>query len=133
LAQTYAFGGRDDEAIEIFDQVAASEGGVFSTISRLFASGLRYDRDQVMQILEVTDLGSIAMTDEYYPTNIAAALVLVGENDEAIAWIERAISWGFTNYRWLHDHNRFLEPLRGDPRFQALMEKAREKQEAFTV
>jgi serine/threonine protein kinase len=29
--------------------------------------------------------------------------------------------------------NRFLAPLRGDPRFEALMEKAREKQRAFEV
>jgi hypothetical protein len=28
-------------------------------------------------------------------------------------------------------HNAMLAPLRGDPRFEVLMEKAREKQRAF--
>lgn len=40
---------------------------------------------------------------------------------------------GITNHRFLSEHNRFLAPLRGDPRFEALMEKAREKECAFEV
>jgi hypothetical protein len=46
-------------------------------------------------------------------------------------WLEKALAWGFSNHRFWAEHNRFPTPLRGDPRFQALMEKARENQRAF--
>ncbi len=133
LAQAYAFGGREDEAIELFERVDSLGAGVFSPLSLLFASALRNDYVKVLHVLETSDLRNIAMTDEYYPTQIAAALVRVGEKDEAITWLERALSWGFSNHRWLSEHNRFLKPLCGDPRFEAIMEKAREQEQAIEV
>jgi hypothetical protein len=81
--------------------------------------------------LDTTEIKSNAMTDEYYPTQVAVALALIGEHEQAMDWIEQAVSWGFTNYRWLGEFNRFFEPLRIYPRFRTLMEKARKKQEAF--
>lgn len=42
-----------------------------------------------------------------------------------------AISWGMSHYRFLAEHNRFLAPLRGNPRFEGLLDRAREKQRAF--
>ncbi|SRR5450759_130171 len=76
---------------------------------------------------------SIALTDEIYPTVIAASLARVGDHDRTLEWLGHAISRGFTNHRFLSEHNRFLAPLRGDPHFEALMDKAREKECAFEV
>jgi hypothetical protein len=53
--------------------------------------------------------------------------------NHALEWLERAIVWGFSNHRFLSEHSRFLAPLRGDPRFEALLERAREKERAFVV
>jgi non-specific serine/threonine protein kinase len=72
-------------------------------------------------------------TDEYYPLFVANALACVNEFDEALSFVEMAISKGFTNYQFLSQHNRFLAPLRGNARFQQLMELARQKQEAFEI
>jgi len=35
---------------------------------------------------------------------------------------------GFINHRFFAENDPFLANLRGDPRFEALMERAREKQ-----
>lgn len=75
----------------------------------------------------------VAKTDEWFPNFIAACLVQVGDNDGALEWLERAITWGFSNHRFLSEHSRFLAPLRGEPRFLALMERARKKQQAFVA
>ena len=54
--------------------------------------------------------------------------------EEALTWLTQAVSWGFSKPpRFLAEHNRLLAPLRGDPRLEALMEKAREKEREFEV
>jgi len=58
----------------------------------------------------------------------AAASASVGETDEALYWLSRAIEMGFINHRFFAEHDPFLATLRGDPRFEELMERAREKQ-----
>jgi hypothetical protein len=73
------------------------------------------------------------MTDEYFPCYYAACLAWVGEIDEALRWLEQAVSWWFSNHEFLARHNRFLAPLRGDSRFEALINKAREKERTFEV
>ena len=47
-------------------------------------------------------------------------------------WNDNAIDWGMSAHRW-YETNRYLEPLRGAPRFEALMAKAKEKARAFEV
>ena len=49
---------------------------------------------------------------------------MLGEHDGAFPWLERAIEYGFTNERFLREHEPFIAPLRSDPRFAALLEKA---------
>ena len=73
------------------------------------------------------------MTDQFYPFCLATVFACIGDTEEAMTWLTQAVSWGFSNHRFLAEHNRLLAPLRGDPRFEALMEKAREKEREFEV
>jgi hypothetical protein len=66
-----------------------------------------------------------------FPLSIADCLAIVGDEDGALEWLGRAIDRGFCNDRYLEEHDRFLEPLHGNPRFQQLMDKARQKAEPF--
>jgi hypothetical protein len=126
-----AYAGEEREAHEEYSKVARTDAGLWSDFSELFRRALEKDRNGVMQQLDATALPDLAKTDEYYPLFLANALARVGEHAEALYWLERSIGWGFTNHRFLSEHNRLLEPLRGDQRFQALVERARESQEAF--
>jgi TolB-like protein len=132
LAQALAYSGRIDEAKLNFEKVAKMEAVPLSDLSALFCQALEGNRSRVQELLASnTTLHEAAKTDEWFPNFIAACLVQVGDNDGALEWLERAVTWGFSNHRFLSEHSRFLAPLRGDPRFQALMERARKKQQAF--
>jgi len=62
---------------------------------------------------------------------IANALALAGDYDNALVWLKRSVDWGFSNHKFLINHNRFLEPLRDDLRFLSIVDQARKQQEAF--
>ena len=118
---------------ELYRQVADMDGGFWSDHCALFQRAFEQDRDGVLALLEKGDYRKAAKTDEQYPIHIANALTLVGEIDEALRWLPHAIEYGFLNYRFLSQHNRFLVPLRGDARFEQLMEIARQRHDAFRV
>ena len=57
-----------------------------------------------------------------------AARVRQGQRDEALRRLSGAIEIGFINHRFFAEHVPFLATLRGDPCFEALMERARAKE-----
>jgi tetratricopeptide (TPR) repeat protein len=132
LAKTLAYGGHEKEAHALFKQVAAQDTGFWSDHCRLLQKALEDDREGVLEVLSNTGLRSHASTDEIYPICLANALTRVGEIDEALKWVDQSVSWGFTNYRFLSEHNPFLAPLRDNPKFRQIMERARQRQEAFS-
>ena len=134
LAQALAYAGQESEAQALFRQIAKTPKGFFSDGSELFSRALYGDRSGVLDWINTNAyLREMAKTDEFFPCYLAACLAHIGETKEALDWIEQAISWGFSNHRFLSQYNRFLEPLRGDPRFEALLDRAREKERAFEV
>lgn len=56
-----------------------------------------------------------------------------GWTGEALYWLANAIQLGFLNHRFLATIDPFLAALRGDTRFEALMDRAREKQRALKM
>jgi hypothetical protein len=53
--------------------------------------------------------------------------------DEAIRWLERAIDRGSINYPLFAEKDPFYENLRGDERFEMLMDRIRPEWERFEV
>jgi hypothetical protein len=62
---------------------------------------------------------------------MAGAYALIGRTDDAIEWTRIAISRGFLHYPFLSSHDPFLESIRSDARFEALMIKLRPRWEAI--
>ncbi len=54
--------------------------------------------------------------------NVACNYALLGKTEEAFASLEKAILNGFGHREWL-EHDSDLDSLRGDPRFQALLNR----------
>jgi serine/threonine protein kinase len=132
LAQALAYAGEDAEPRELFKQVARMEAGMFSDLSMLYGLAAGGDREALQKALDTNSgLLETAKTDEWYPNFIAACLAMVGDHERAIDWLERAVAWGFCNVRFLAELSPFLAPLRHHPRFEALLEPAREKELAF--
>jgi hypothetical protein len=60
--------------------------------------------------------------------NLACMSARVGDRERALGYLERSVERGETNPDLLTDPD--LEPLRGEPRFQALAERVRAAQPA---
>jgi TolB-like protein/Flp pilus assembly protein TadD len=54
--------------------------------------------------------------------NVACVKALAGQKDEALDCLDKAIRNGFGHREWL-DNDTDLDPLRSDPRFEALLKK----------
>ncbi len=64
---------------------------------------------------------------------MASAYALVGESDQALDWLEHAVTVrGWVDHVFFSRHDRFLGSLRSTRRFQELMASARERHERFT-
>ncbi|MCJ7486155.1 MAG: tetratricopeptide repeat protein [Candidatus Aminicenantes bacterium] len=134
LAQALAYQGRENEAVPYFDKVIAAGARPLSALSRLWRLAAGGDREGFRKALESdAQLLETARTDEWFPNFIAACLARLGDHAGAIEWLGRAVGWGFSNYRFLSELSPFLAPIRGDRRFQALLEDARRKQEILDI
>ena len=75
----------------------------------------------------------MAESDEYWAYLMAGAYALVGETDQALGWLDHAVTVrGWIDYVYFTKHDRFLESLRSTPQFQDLMASARGRYQRFT-
>ena len=132
--QALAYAGKEDEAIAVFERCARLNAGVFSDFCELGARAFRGERENARAWFESKgNLQQGAMSDESFPGYVSTCFARVGEFDLALRWLEQAIRWGFTNHRFHSEHNRYLAPLRGAPRFEALMKLAQEQARAIEL
>jgi TolB-like protein/Tfp pilus assembly protein PilF len=54
--------------------------------------------------------------------NVGCIYALAGKHEEAIDYLDRAVGNGYSQKTWL-EHDSALDPLRDNPRFQALLRK----------
>jgi len=132
LGQALAYAGDEIEAVAAFEKGSNEKTGLMSDFCELGARAFRGERERVREWFESNEgIQQAALRDETFPRYAAQCFARVGAFDEALRWLERAMDWGFTNHRFLAEQDRGLVPLRGDPRFAALLERARQKQRAF--
>lgn len=132
LGLALACAGREPEAGAAFDQVAPIDGFAWADPSRLFALALRDDVEAARALLERSEsLRAIAAADETGAMIVATALGRLGDRERTLEWVGHTVSLGFSSSRFLSEHNRYLASLRGDPRFEGLMDLARENERAF--
>jgi TolB-like protein len=131
LAQMAAYSGDNESAHAEFKKIALSDSLPWKEFCKLFQLALDNDRKGVIDHLQSSMINDISKTDEYYPLFIANALTLVNEIDEALVWLKRAVDWGFSNYKFLSEFNRFMIPLRRESRFLTIIEQAFKQQVAF--
>jgi non-specific serine/threonine protein kinase len=120
--------GRDDEAIALVESVAKDEKPtIFSRLAVLWRYAFSGDRQKVLSLM-TPELVQICQRDYQYSCDLACVYAKLGDADSALNWLLNAVELGFLNHRYLGEIDPVLAPLRGDPRFQALMARAREKQ-----
>jgi hypothetical protein len=116
-----------------FRHIAACDNPIYSTFGRLFGAALQGDRERVLDGLSTPGVQHLMRKYGTSCAPVASCLAHVGENALALDWLEAAVELGYTNHRFIEEHDRMLAPLRSVPRFQALVEHAREKEEALII
>jgi serine/threonine protein kinase/Flp pilus assembly protein TadD len=125
--------GREAEAAGQFDWLERqpSEDSLAMVAVR-FRRGLTGDRAAVLSRPSAAER-AMAGSDEYWSYLMAGSYALVGEADQALSWLEHAVTVrGWVDYVYFTRHDRFLESLRPARRFQELMASARERYARFT-
>ena len=123
--------GRHEEAIAEAEPIEKDEQfTIFHRIALLWRYALVGEREKALSFVpqEVLPTCRRDLENSWW---VACAYVMLGDADSALDWLGNAIDLGFLNHRYLGEIDPLLAPLRSDPRFQALMARAREKQAEF--
>jgi TolB-like protein len=125
--------GRETEAVTHFEWLERQPADDYlAMVGMRFRRGLTGIRAAVLSPLTPGER-AMAESDEYWSYLMAAAYALVGDAEQALTWLEHTVKVrGWVDYVYFTRHDRFLERLRPDPRFQALMAFARERHQRFT-
>jgi serine/threonine-protein kinase len=124
LGLTLAVSGRPDDAIGVLAETAAMpDAGTYTRASLGYAlarAGRREDAKRIFDELAA----SVAAGQYVSPVAFATILVGLGDVDGALDWTERAFEdrRGWLVYLGV---NPVLDPMRGHPRFEALVRRMR--------
>jgi non-specific serine/threonine protein kinase len=100
-------------------------------IASFLASALAGNaRDAHASVTE--EIQGVATATDVFPRILAQGYAVAGMPDRALHWLAIAVDRGFINYPFLARHDPFLKGIRGEPRFQKLLETVRERWEKFT-
>jgi tetratricopeptide (TPR) repeat protein len=125
---------RFDEAYEVIDACAdqlPDHPFVKSLVILKYA--LQGNKELAMQVV-TPELRAALRWDEQVSWLMARSYALLDDRQEALAWLEHAtLDRGFINYPLLAKFDPALENLRGDARFDDLMEQVKVRWERFEV
>ena len=130
-AWSLAINGRVDEMGEVLDRVfELAPDTVFARFGLLIKHAVHGDREATLAAL-TPELRAAASGAELFSRELAHFLALVGEKQEAISWVENANRLGLINYPFLAKHDRMLDNVRAEPRFQRLLDHVKQQWAAF--
>lgn len=128
-----AYNGELGEAESLTEEVKAEPDSDVGTWQMgLLRAAWRKDQAEVQRLTNGPQR-LLAMWDAEVPWLLAVAHSAVDLREEALFWLERAIDGGMINYPFFAQHDRFLDNIRGEPRFEWAMARAKRAWEAFEV
>ena len=120
--------GLDDEAHAWLRQ--SSEGGspFYSRMSQLLVHLVEDDEDSAKEDLRTGTLTQVAGRIGYGSYLVGTGFAKVGNVEKAFEWLERGIDQGFTNHRFMSEHDILLASVREMPGFEAVVSSARKRE-----
>ena len=123
--------GKTDEALHAIALAAEQDpDDTVTALCSLFRSALTVEAAVFTE--QLTDsLRDLLWDDPECPFWLAGWCTLLGQKDEALNWLERAIERGWINYPLLAQDDPFLEGIRAEPRFVQLVNSIKPNWEEF--
>ena len=123
--------GRTADACRVADETIAQDPG--DMFGRAVAALKQALLGQAAPVLDFANgpLRPYLWNDAEWPWWLAGWLTLVHEHDQAYVWLDRWLERGAINYPMLARIDPFFEPLRGDLRFQRLLDRVKPEWERF--
>jgi serine/threonine protein kinase/tetratricopeptide (TPR) repeat protein len=132
-AWSLTFAGRYEEAFVEIDQLAENlPGSVYSCLGLFTKFALQGNEEEAIRAV-TPELEIAARGVEYLSRDMAHGYALIGKTKDALDWLENAANRGFIAYPFLERRDPFLENIRGEKRFQRLMEQVKYEWENFKV
>ena len=124
---------RFPEAARAFDHAYSLDQAMLHTrVGQALSMIISGDRNAAAHVLQLTELESIEreVSDAEALFRIAEAYAVLGDPAGAVRVLRRSIEGGFFCYPYFA-RDPLLESIRSVPEFQSLLERARERHEAF--
>jgi serine/threonine protein kinase/tetratricopeptide (TPR) repeat protein len=132
-AKAHAYNQNIEEALKIFELIEKdTPNTIWSQLSVFFTHALKGKKTEALQSV-TKEAKEMFKKDEMFPVWMAESYTLIHEIEEAVDWLEHGVNWGFINYPFLNEYDRFLENMRGEERFKELMERVKHEWENFEV
>jgi serine/threonine protein kinase len=127
--------GRRDEAAAIVEELSRdspgdTDGGLFTGIQALIAALAGDEKKSEARIKSAIEKGKGFGHFHHTAYNIACAYSAMKKAEEAVRWLQTAADGGFPCYP-LFEKDPYLDHLRKDPRFIALMARLKEQWERY--
>jgi non-specific serine/threonine protein kinase len=131
VAHALAYNHRIDEALAMAGQCAASSANhPFKKLALMLKHSLQRDKEAAVR--EMTpEFYEWARKDPTWSYRLASDFAYLDAKEEALDWLENAVDLGHINYPFFAEKDLFLTKLRGDPRFEKLMQRVKREWEEF--
>lgn len=128
-----AYNSEMDEAISVIDQNStANPNAPLAKFGLILKYAIRGERGRALRQM-TPDLHRYIQRDPYFAHLASSFYSLVGEQKEALYWLDETVDAGFINYPFFNEYDPFLENIRGEERFKKLMGRVKHEWENFEV
>ena len=127
------FAGKTDEAMDVLEPVERiSTSDFFLQNARLLKYALEGKKEKINELM--TEEFILAEKREGIESCWAASFfAILGDFDTALNWLENSVDRGFFNYPYMSQYDPFLTKMRGNTRYDKLMERVKYEWENFEI
>jgi TolB-like protein/lipoprotein NlpI len=126
-----AYCGRFDDARALIgDSELPAPGNVFEWGNSLLKHALAGETASFRELL-TDDFMKTTRRDAQFSYLVASIHALAGLGTQALDLLSNAVDRGFTNYPFIAQHDPLIESIRGEPRFQEILARAKHEWEHF--